>query len=126
MLNLNATVDDVIKYRKRLSKPQTRVFDALVRPNSFLYGDAEIADQADTDVKVVKALMSDSEFMAAVNVGAEEGVANQLYRVRQAQAFFATLEGNSKDREQYLKRYDPTDEDKNGGNGVTIINDFGD
>lgn len=126
MLDLNATVQDVFKFREGLTKKERKLFDVMIAPDSFLYDDSELLDKAGVaDAALLDKIHADPKFMAAVNVAAEELVSLQLYKVQQAQAYYAQGRENAKERANYLKRYDPTEADTNGGSGIVIINDLG-
>ena len=125
MLESEIESANVLEYRDGLNKKSRNVFDVLIEPESFLYSDAELAENANVTVDIFQKLKLDQEFMTAVNAAAELNVAQQLFRVKQAQAFYALQKDNVKDREKYLERYDPTESDMNGNGMVTIINDMG-
>lgn len=119
-------IEDVNKYYDTEMTPsQQRLFDIMIKPDSFLLDDEALAAQAAVSDLDVAEAMSNVVFMEAVNVAADLRLSQQAFRVKQAQTLNALSARGAKDREQYLHRYDPSDLDKKDDR-VIIVSDMDD
>lgn len=119
-------IEDVNKYYgSEMTPAQQRIFDIMIKPDSFLLDDEALATQAAVSDLDLAEAMSNVVFMEAVNVAADLRLSQQAFRVKQAQTLNALSARGAKDREQYLHRYDPSDLDKNNDR-VIIVSDMDD